>query len=95
MNYMEFYDVDVKSTVNINGKDVAFDYHNTYIDYNDAFRFAESLKKNNDVLDVSIHRWVIKEDGMEYHAEDDYINGVVRSSIPYTYTNKNHREWRD
>lgn len=56
MNYMEFYDLQVLSTVNINGKYVAFDYNNTYTDLDEAMTKAEELTKNNDVLHVAIHR---------------------------------------
>ena len=95
MNYMEFYDLHVLSTVNINGKDVAFDYNNTYTDLDEAMTKAEELTKNNDVLHIAIHRWILKDDGTQEHADDDYINGVFRSSIPFDYTNKNHREMRE
>ena len=36
MNCMEFYNLSVQSTININGKDVAFDYANTYTDFDEA-----------------------------------------------------------
>lgn len=94
MNCMEFYDLCIQSTININGKDVAFDYENTYTDLDEAMTKAKELTKDNDVLHVSIHRWILKEDGTQEHAENDYINGVFRSSIPFDYTNKNHREMR-
>lgn len=93
MNCMEFYDLCVQSTININGKDVAFDYENTYTDLEEAMAKAKELTKDNDVLHVAIHRWILREDGTQEHAENDYINGVFRSSIPFDYTNKNHREW--
>ena len=95
MNCMEFYDLSVVSTININGKDVAFDYDNIYTDFDEAMTKAEELTKDNDVLHVAIHRWILKDDGTQEHAEDDYINGVFRSCIPYSYTNKNHREMRE
>ena len=56
---------------------------------------AEELTKDNDVLHVAIHRWILKDDGTQEHAEDDCINGVFRSSIPFNYTNKNHREMEE
>ena len=95
MNYMEFYDLSVVSTININGKDVAFDYDNIYTDFDEAMTKAEELTKDNDVLHVAIHRWILKDDGTQEHAENDYINGVFRSSIPFDYINKNHREMRE
>ena len=95
MNCMEFYDLHVLSTVNINGKDVAFDYNNTYTDLDDAMTKAEELTKDNNVLHVAIHRWLLKDDGTQEHSTDDYINGEFRSCIPYSYTNKNHREMRE
>ena len=95
MNCMEFYDLSVLTTININGKNVAFDYDNIYTDFDEAMTKAEELTKDNDVLHVAIHRWILKDDGTQEHAEDDYINGVFRSSVPFDYTNKNHREMRE
>lgn len=95
MNCMEFYDLCVQSTININGKDVAFDYENTYTDLEEAMAKAKELTKDNDVLHVAIHRWILKEDGTQEHAENDYINGVFRSSIPFDYLNENHREMEE
>lgn len=92
---MEFYSLDVQSTVNINGKDVAFDYNNTYLTLDEAIERAKIISQNDDTLHVAVHRWILKDDGTEHHAEDDYINGVFRSSIPFSYTNKNHREMRE
>ena len=91
----QFYLVDVKSTININGKDIAFDYINTYLDLNKAITEAKVLTENDDVLSVSVHRWTINNDGTQEHAEDDCINGIFRSCIPYSYTNKNHREMEE
>ena len=89
---MEFFLVDVKSTINVNGKDVAFDYINTYLDFDSAMSEARALTENDDVLSVSVHTWILNDDGTQEHAEDDCINGIFRSCIPYGYTNKNHRE---
>ena len=94
MNFMEFYYLSVQSTININGKDVAFDYDNIYTDLDEAMTKANELTKNNDVLHVAIHCWILNDDGTQEHAEDDCIDGVFRSSIPFDYTNKNHREMR-
>ena len=94
MNCMEFYYLSVLSTININGKDVAFDYNNTYTDLDEAMEKAKELTKDNDVLHVAIHRWILKDDETQEHADDDYINGIFRCSIPFDYTNKNHREMR-
>ena len=82
---MEFYSLDVKSTVTLNGKDVAFDYDNTYLNYEDAHSEAEKLKTNNDVLCIYIHKWVLLPNGTQEHT----------NQIPYSYTNINHREMRE
>ena len=66
---MYFWLVDVKSAVNVNGVDVAFDYINTY------FSLSE------------VHKWILKEDGSQEHADGD-------DSIPYSFLNKDHREWK-
>lgn len=95
MNCMKFYKLSVRSTININWNDIVFNYDNIYTDFDEAMAKAEELTKNNDVLHVTIHRWILKDDGTQEHAEDDYINGVFRSSVPFDYTNKNHREMRE
>lgn len=84
---MEFWLVDVKSTVDVNGTDVAFDYINTYDNKNEAIEEAKLLSMNEDVLDVSVHKWILLADGTQKHSEDD-------GCIPYSFQNKNHRELR-
>ena len=84
---MEFYLVDVKSTVNVDDVDVAFDYINTYNNIHDAIREAKLLSLNTDVLEVSVHKWILKWDGTQEHSEDS-------NNIPYHFQNKNHRELR-
>lgn len=86
--YMEFYLVDVKSTVNVNGVDIAFDYINTYYDSNEAIKEAKLLSMNEDVLEVSVHKWILGEDGAQEHSNDN-------NSIPYHFQNKNHREIKE
>lgn len=85
---MEFYLVDVKSTVNVNGVDVAFDYINTYYDSNEAIKEAKLLSMNEDVLEVFVHKWILREDGTQEHSNDN-------NSIPYRFQNKNHREMKE
>lgn len=81
---MYFYLVDVKSTVRVNGKDVAFDYINTYCKKNAAIREARALMRNPDVLDISIHKWKKFPNG-----EDDHTG-----EIAFHYINQRHREWK-
>ena len=85
INYMEFFLVDVKSTINVNGKDVAFDYINTYLDFDSAMSEARALTENDDVLSVSVHTWILNDDGTQEHAED----------ISYIYINKTRREFKE
>lgn len=85
INYMEFFLVDVKSTINVNGKDVAFDYINTYLDFDSAMSEARTLTENDDVLSVSVHTWILNDDGTQEHTED----------VSYIYINKNHREFKE
>ena len=75
---MEFYLLDVKSNVKVNGVDVAFDYINTYYNLNDAVKEAKSLSMKEGFLDVSVHKWILKEDGTHEHSED-------KDSIPYHF----------
>lgn len=85
---MDFWLLDVKSTVNVNGNDVAFDYINTHFDKNEAVNEAELLSMDENVLDVSVHHWILKEDGTQEHAENR--DGT---DIPYRFLNRNHREF--
>lgn len=82
---MGFWLLDVKSAVNVNGTDVAFDYINTYYDKNETIKEAKLLSMNEDVLDVSVHKWILLENGTQKHSEDD-------DCIPYSFQNKDHRE---
>ena len=84
---MDFWLVDVKSTVNVNGVDVAFDYINTYLSLSEAIKEAKLLSENDDILEVSVHKWILNEDGSQEHADGD-------DSIPYSFLNKDHREWK-
>ena len=83
---MEFYLLDVKSTVKVNGTDVAFDYINTFFLLCRALGEAKKISENNDVLEVSVHRWILKEDGTQEHA-DGTDHGIL-----FHYVNKSHRE---
>lgn len=62
---MEYYVVDVKSTRNVDGKDVAFDYCNIYYDENKANEEAKLLTFDNDIIAVDVFRWILKSDGTE------------------------------
>ena len=84
---MIFWLLAVQSTVTVNGKDVAFDYTNTYYEESDAIKEAKLLSENDDVLSVSVHKWILNEDGSQEHADGD-------DSVPYDFLNKDHREWK-
>lgn len=84
---MDFWLLDVKSVVVVNGKDVAFDYVNTYYKGYEAIRAATLLSVNENVLEVSVHHWILKEDGTQEHA-----NKGDRTDIPYRFLNRDHRE---
>lgn len=68
---MEFYLLDVKSTVSVNGTEMAFDYLNTFFDVKKAVEEAKQLSENDNVVSVSVHKWIMKEDGTMEHATDD------------------------
>lgn len=87
---MDFWLLDVKSTVIVNGKDVGFDYINTYFEPNEAIKEAKLLSEDENVLEVSIHHWILKDDGSQEHAE----NGD-KYDIPYRFLNMNHRELKE
>ena len=84
---MYFWLVDVKSAVNMNGVDVAFDYINTYFSLSEAIKEAKLLSENDDVLEVSVHKWILNEDGSQERADGD-------DAIPYRFLDKDHREWK-
>lgn len=84
---MDYWLLDVKSTVVVNGKDAAFDYINTYYEEKDAIREAKLLSVDDNVLEVSVHKWILKEDGSQEHSED-------ADSIPYRFLNRDHREFK-
>ncbi len=87
---MDFYLLDVKSIVVVNGKDVAFDYINTYFESNEVIKEAKLLSEDENVLEVSVHHWILKEDGTQEHAEDECGHGVL-----YRFLNRNHRELQE
>ena len=74
---LNFWLVDVLSTVTIDGVNVPFDYINTYLNEADAIREAKKLSLNEDVIRVGVHKWERYADG-ERHSEDD-------DCIPYHY----------
>ena len=75
---MEYWLLDVKRTVKVNGIDVAFDYINTYYNAIEAIKEGMFLSMNEEVLSVSVHKWYVNEKGEHDHSEDD-------DSIPYRY----------
>ena len=75
---MEFYLLDVKRTVNVNGVDVAFDYINTYFHAVEAVKEAIYLSTLDEVVQVSVHKWFIDENGKQDHCEGS-------DSILYVY----------
>ena len=75
---MEYYLLDVKRTVNANGVDIPFDYINTYYAPYEAIKEARFLAMNDEVLQVSVHRWFVNEKGRHVHADGD-------GSILYRY----------
>lgn len=78
---MEYYLLDVKRNVTVNGVDVAFDYINTYYYSNEAVKEAMILSMDKEVLHVSVHKWIVNENG-----EHDHCDG--NDSILYCYNKK-------
>ena len=83
---MEFYLVDVHSTVTVDGKDAEFDYINTYHDENIANKEAHDLIYDEDTLKVSVHRWILQKDGLQ-EIDENYLG--------FYYLNQNHREFAE
>lgn len=83
-----FWLVDVKSTIDVGGGLVAFDYINTYHRYTDALEAGKKISKDPNVVAISIHRWVINADGSQDHASNDY----GYPDIPWEFINTNHIE---
>lgn len=80
---MDFWLLDVQSTIKVKGKDVAFDYINTYFDSIEAVNEARLLRENDDILQVLVVHWNI----------DEYGNQDAVECI-FSYINMNHREMR-
>lgn len=87
---MDFWLMDVHSTVIVNEKDVAFDYINTFYEESDAIREAKLLSQDENVLKVSVHHWILNEDGTQEHAENR-----DKTDIPYYFLNRNHRQMKE
>lgn len=86
---MDFWLLDVKSTREVNGNVVAFDYINTYFSCDEAIKEAKYLSLDDNVLDVGVHHWILKSNGTQEHAE----NGDS-TDIPYHFLNRNHWEMK-
>lgn len=84
---MNFWLVDVKSTVAVNGKDVCFDWINTHLSVDDAIKNAKIIALDKNTLQVSVHKWILKEDGTQDIASDE-------DSCMYNFLNDKHREWK-
>ena len=48
---------------------------------------AKLLSLDDNVLEVSVHKWILKDDGAQEHSEDD-------DSIAYYILNRDHREFK-
>lgn len=66
------------------------DYIDTYFDPNEAIKEAELLSGKEDVSEVSVHHWILKDDGKQEHTENN--NG---KDIPYYFLNREHRELKE
>lgn len=66
----EYYLLDVKRTVKVNGVDVAFDYINIYYNSIEAIKEAMVLSMDTKVVCVSVHRWFMDEKGKHTHGDD-------------------------
>lgn len=87
---MDFWLLDVKSTREVNGEMVCFDYINTYFSCEKAVEEADALSLDENTLEVSVHHWILKENGEQEHAEKgDYTD------IPYRFINRNHWELKE
>lgn len=86
---MDLYLVDVKSTKRVRNEDIAFDYINTYLDVDEAIKEAKRLSEDDDTLEVSVHHWILKEDGSQEHIKNDGCGGIL-----YEFLNRDHREWK-
>lgn len=83
-----FWLVDVKSTIDVDGNLVAFDYINTYHRYTEALEVGRKLSKDPQIVCISIHRWIVNADGSQEHAETTYGH----PDIPWEFININHPE---
>lgn len=86
---MDFWLMDVQSTVVVNGKDVAFDYINTFYEESDAIKEAKLLSQDGNILKVSVHHWILNEDGTQEH-----VMSEDNTDVPYYFVNRNHKEMK-
>ena len=66
---------------------MALGYNDTDFSRSEAIKEAKLLSENDDVLEVSVHKWIMKDDGSQEHADGD-------DAIPYRFLDKDHREWK-
>lgn len=85
---MNYWLLDVRSTEEIEGKQVAFDYINTYYDKDRAIEDARELSKKENILAVGVHHWILNPDGTQEHVESSNF----RDELPYLFVNRNHWE---
>ena len=78
---MEYYLLDVKSTIDVNGAEVAFDYINTYFDPKKAVDEAIILSSKDNMICVSVHKWYVNEKGQHVHSDD-------KNCVLYLYEKK-------
>lgn len=88
---MDFWLMDVKMETEVDGNNVAFDFINTYFDKNEAIDEAKILSENMDVIEVSVHHWLLKPDGTREHVE----TGNWKEDIPYHFSNSDHRFFKE
>lgn len=78
---MDFWLLNVKSTEEVDGEQLPFDYVNTYYDKDKANADAKELSKKKNILAVGVYHWILKADGTQERVE---------SEDSYYFLNRNH-----
>ena len=73
---MDFYIMEIRKIISINGKDIVFSYKDTYFDKHKAIQKAKELSEDENILKICICHWFLNRNGVQY---------MIDGSIPYYY----------
>lgn len=83
LNRMDFYIMEIRKIISINGKDIVFNYKDTYFDKQKAIQKAKELSEDENILKICIFHWFLNRNGVQY---------MIDGSIPYYYLKETQKE---